>query len=365
MAFKTRFDARAGPAAALLAWYDRHRRDLPWRALPGEAADPYMVWLSEIMLQQTTVTAAKPYFLGFIARWPNAGLLAEARGEEVMRAWAGLGYYSRARNLHACAKIIAGPLNGKFPDTEAGLQRLPGIGPYTAAAIAAIAFGRPAAAIDGNAERVLARLHAIEAPLPAARSEIKAKALKMVPAERPGDFAQAVMDLGATICAPRHPSCGICPLLKFCRGHASGCPESLPRKAPRRERPLRLGAAFFVRRRDGAVLVRTRPEKGLLGGMTELPGTAWKTDFDAAAAASQAPIGASYRKLDKGVSHAFTHFGLRLDIYVAEVANTRRAPAGYRFVPDCGLDQEAFPSVMRKVIDAVRDDPVLARPVAL
>jgi A/G-specific adenine glycosylase len=356
MAFKTRFDARAGPAAALLAWYDRHRRDLPWRALPGEAADPYKVWLSEIMLQQTTVTAAKPYFLGFLARWPNAGLLAEANGEEVMQAWAGLGYYFRARNLHACAKIIAGPLNGKFPDTEARLQRLPGIGPYTAAAIAAIAFGHPAAAIDGNAERVLARLYAIETPLPAARSEIKAKAQEMVPAERPGDFAQAVMDLGAMICAPKHPACDICPLLKFCRGHASGCPESLPRKAPRRERPLRLGAAFFVRRQDGAVLVRTRPEKGLLGGMTELPGTTWETDFDAASAASQAPIGASYRKLERSVSHAFTHFGLRLDIYVAEVANRRRAPTGYRFVPDCGLDKEAFPSVMRKVIEAVRQN---------
>ncbi|MGC2224549.1 MAG: A/G-specific adenine glycosylase [Methylocella sp.] len=354
MAFNTRLHARAGAAAALLAWYDRHRRDLPWRALPREPADPYKVWLSEIMLQQTTVTAAKPYFLGFLARWPKVGLLAEASGEEVMRAWAGLGYYSRVRNLHACAKIVAGPLKGKFPDTEAGLQSLPGIGPYTAAAITAIAFGRPAAAIDGNAERVLARLYSIETPLPAARSEIKAKAREMVPAERPGDFAQAVMDLGAMICAPKHPSCDICPLLKFCRGHASGCPQNLPRKAPRRERPLRQGAAFFVRRQDGAVLVHTRPPEGLLGGMTEIPGTGWETDFDAASAASQAPVEASYRKLDKSVSHAFTHFALRLDIYVAEVANRRRAPAGYRFVPDCGLDKEAFPSVMRKIIEAVR-----------
>jgi A/G-specific adenine glycosylase len=358
MAFKTSLDARAGAAAALLAWYDRHRRDLPWRALPGEPADPYKVWLSEIMLQQTTVTAVKPYFLGFLARWPNVGLLAEASGEEVMRAWAGLGYYSRARNLHACAKIVAGPLNGKFPDTEAGLQSLPGIGPYTAAAITAIAFGRPTAAIDGNAERVLARLYSIETPLPAAaRSEVKAKAREMVPAERPGDFAQAVMDLGAMICAPKHPSCDICPLLKFCRGHASGCPQNLPRKAPRRERPQRLGAAFFVRRRDGAVLVRTRPEKGLLGGMTEIPGTGWEIHLDAASVASQVPFDASYRKLDTSVSHAFTHFALRLDIYVAEVPSGRRAPTGYRFVPDCGLDKEAFPSVMRKVIEAARLSP--------
>jgi A/G-specific adenine glycosylase len=354
MAFKMSLDARADPAAALLAWYDRHRRDLPWRALPGEPADPYKVWLAEIMLQQTTVTAVKPYFAAFLSRWPSVGLLADASGEEVMRAWAGLGYYSRARNLHACAKIVAGPLKGKFPDTEAGLRDLPGIGPYTAAAVAAIAFGRLAAAIDGNAERVLARLYSISTPLSAARSEIKAKAAAMVPVERPGDFAQAIMDLGAMICAPKHPSCDICPLLRFCRGYALGCPESLPRKAPWRERPLRQGAVFFVRRRDGAVLVRTRPPKGLLGGMTEIPGTAWETHFDAASAASQAPIGASYRKLGKSVSHAFTHFALRLDIYVAEVPSRRRAPKGYRFVPDCGLDKEAFPTVMRKVIEAVR-----------
>jgi A/G-specific adenine glycosylase len=355
MAFKTSLAAPAGAAAALLAWYDRHRRDLPWRALPGEPADPYKVWLSEIMLQQTTVAAVKPYFLGFLARWPTVGLLAEASGEEVMRAWAGLGYYSRARNLHACAKIVAGPRNGKFPDTVAGLQDLPGIGPYTAAAVAAIAFGQRAAAIDGNAERVLARLYSIETPLPGAKSEIKAKAAAIMPVARPGDFAQAMMDLGATICAPKHPSCDLCPLLKFCRGHASGCPESLPRKAPRRERPLRHGAVFFVRRRDGAVLVRTRPPKGLLGGMTEIPGTSWEIHFDAASAARQAPMEVSYRKLDRQVAHAFSHFALRLDIYVAEVASRLRAPAGYRFVPGCGLDKEAFPSVMRKIIEAVRD----------
>jgi A/G-specific adenine glycosylase len=360
MAFKTSLDARAGAAAALLAWYDRHRRDLPWRARPCEPADPYKVWLSEIMLQQTTVTAVKPYFLDFLERWPNVALLAQASGEEVMRAWAGLGYYSRARNLHACAQIVAGPLKGKFPDTEAGLQNLPGIGPYTAAAVAAIAYGRPAAAIDGNAERVVARLYAIATPLPAARSEIKAKAAAMVPAERPGDFAQAMMDLGAMICSPKHPSCAVCPLLKFCRGHASGCPESLPRKAPRRERPLRQGAVFFVRRRDGAVLVRTRPPNGLLGGMTEIPGTAWETHFDAASVAKQAPIEASYRKLDTNVTQAFTHFALRLEIYVAEVASRERAPKGYRFVPERGLDKEAFPSVMRKIIAVVRQT-LLAR----
>jgi A/G-specific adenine glycosylase len=354
MAFKTSLDSRA--AAALLAWYDRYRRDLPWRALPGEAADPYKVWLSEIMLQQTTVTAVKPYFLGFLARWPNVSLLAQASGDEVMRAWAGLGYYSRARNLHACAKIIAARFGGEFPATEAGLRGLPGIGPYTAAAIAAIAFGRPAAAVDGNAERVLARLFSIETPLPAAKSEIKAKAAAMVPVDRPGDFAQAMMDLGAVVCAPKHPSCEICPLLEFCCGHASDRPESLPRKAPRRERPRRQGAVFFVRRRDGAVLVRTRPPRGLLGGTTEIPGTGWEIHFDAASATRQAPIEASYSKLDRQVAHVFTHFALRLDIYVAEVSNRRRAPKGYRFVPGRGLDKEAFPSVMRKIIETVRQN---------
>lgn len=354
MAVPMRHDVRASsPAAAVLAWYDAFRRDLPWRARPGEPVDPYRVWLSEIMLQQTTVAAVKPYFAAFLSRWPNVGLLAKAPIEVVMRQWAGLGYYSRARNLHACAKIIAERFAGKFPDTETALRDLPGIGPYTAAAIAAIAFGRPAVVVDGNVERVIARLFSIETPLPAAKSAIKAKASEITPLERPGDFAQAMMDLGATICTPKQPSCAICPLLKFCRGQASGQPESFPRKAPRRDRPLRLGAAFFVRRGDGAVLVRTRPPKGLLGGMTELPGTAWETDFDPALALTQAPIVASYRKLESGITHVFTHFALQLDIYVAEVSGKQAAPEGYRFVPGPGLDKEAFPSVMRKVIEAI------------
>jgi A/G-specific adenine glycosylase len=342
------------PAAAVLAWWDRHRRDLPWRARPGAATDPYKVWLSEIMLQQTTVAAVTPYFSAFLARWPNVGLLAQASSEEVMRAWAGLGYYSRARNLHACAKIIAGAFGGRFPATEALLRELPGIGPYTAAAIAAIAFGQRAAAIDGNVTRVIARLFAIETPLPAAQAEIKARAEDMVPAERPGDFAQAMMDLGAMVCTPRRPSCGMCPLRDVCLGSASGHAEMLPRKAPRPLRPLRRGAAFFVRRRDGAVLVRTRPDKGLLGGMVELPGSLWETDFDEVLAPSQAPLRAPFRKLESCIDHAFTHFALRLSIYVADVTNNRRAPNGYRWTPARELDNEAFPGVMRKVIEAVR-----------
>jgi A/G-specific adenine glycosylase len=341
-------------ATAVLAWYDRHRRDLPWRARPGEAADPYKVWLSEIMLQQTTVAAVKPYFAAFLSRWPNVVLLAEASGEDVMRAWAGLGYYSRARNLHACAKIVAGTLSGSFPMTEAALRELPGIGAYTAAAIAAIAFGQRAAPIDGNVTRVVARLFSIEAPLPAANSEIKARAAGMVPVARPGDFAQAMMDLGAMVCVPKRPSCGRCPVLDLCLGHGSGLAASLPRKAPRLHRPLRRGAAFFVRREDGAVLVRTRPEKGLLGGMTELPGTDWETEFDDALALAQPPLKARFRKLESGIAHAFTHFSLSLSIYVAEVKGDKRAPNGYRWTPARELDNEAFPGVMRKVIEAVR-----------
>lgn len=348
------FDLRAGAPAALLAWYDRHRRDLPWRALPGEQADPYRVWLSEIMLQQTAVAAVKPYYEKFLARWPDVASLAQAASEEVMRAWAGLGYYSRARNLHACAKIVAGERGGKFPDTEAELRRLPGIGLYTAAAIAAIAFGRRTIAVDGNVERVIARLLAIGAPRPAARPEFKARALELVPAERPGDFIQALMDLGATLCSPKGPSCGICPLRAFCLGYASGRPESLPRKAPRQGRPVRHGAVFFVCRRDGAVLVRSRPPKGLLGGMTELPGTEWAADFDPDLSTRLAPMEAAYRKLDSTVAHPFTHFTLRLTIYAAEVSAGRHAPPGYRFVPGHDLDAEAFPSVMRKVIETVR-----------
>jgi A/G-specific adenine glycosylase len=342
-------------AAEVLVWWDRHRRDLPWRAGPGETADPYKVWLSEIMLQQTTVAAVKPYFAAFLARWPDVILLAQAPGEEVMRAWAGLGYYSRARNLHACAKIIVAKSGGAFPTTEAALRELPGIGPYTAAAIAAIAFGQRTAAIDGNVTRIIARLHAIETPLPAANSEIKARAQDMVPFDRPGDFAQAMMDLGAMICSPKRPSCGVCPVRDVCLGRVSGRAEELPRKAPRPLRPTRRGAAFFVRRGDGAVLVRTRPDKGLLGGMVELPGTEWATDFNAARAIKQAPIAASYRKLDQQITHAFSHFALQLDIHVADVASEFSAPESCRFVAACDLDGEAFPSVMRKVIAAVRE----------
>ena len=266
-------------AARLLAWYDAHHRDLPWRVTPAEFARggrplPYHVWLSEIMLQQTTVEAVKPYFSAFLAKWPDVQALAATPVEDVMRAWAGLGYYSRARNLKACANLVAA-LPGGFPDTEEELRALPGIGAYTAAAIAAIAFDRRAAVVDGNVERVTARLFDIRTPLPDAKREIRAAVEALVPGKRPGDFAQAMMDLGATICTPKRPRCMLCPLRGDCRALASGDPELLPLRAPKAERPKRAGVAYVATTADGAILMRTRPEKGLLGGMTEVPNAGW------------------------------------------------------------------------------------------
>jgi A/G-specific adenine glycosylase len=356
---KARAELPPGPVAiapALLDWYDRHRRTLPWRALPGACADPYAVWLSEIMLQQTTIAAVKPYFLSFLARWPTVGDLAEAGSEDVMKQWAGLGYYSRARNLHACAKIVAGEHGGLFPDREDALLRLPGVGPYTAAAIAAIAFDRRAVVVDGNVERVISRLFAIEEPLPAAKTSIRAKADMLTPDQRPGDYAQAMMDLGATICTPRRPACALCPLRPACEATASGDAETFPRKTPKAERPARSGAVFFLRRADGAVLVRSRPPKGLLGGMTEIPGTDWTSGFDVSTALQEAPVKASYRRLVPMVEHVFTHFALTLSVFVADVSRTTAAPDGCRWVSAKALDGEAFPSLMRKVIVLARED---------
>jgi len=346
----------AGTACALLDWYDRHRRALPWRALPGEKSDPYVVWLSEIMLQQTTVTAVKPYFEAFVSHFPDVAALAAAPVEAVMQRWAGLGFYSRARNLHACARAIVADHAGEFPRTEAELRRLPGIGPYTAAAVAAIAFGENAAVVDGNVERVIARLYAIETPLPAAKAEIKAKTALLVAADRPGDFAQAQMDLGATICTPRRPACSLCPLRGRCRAQALGKPEDFPLKAPKPVRPKRQGGIFYVRRTDGAVLVRTRPPHGLLGGMTEFPGTDWTEAFDPAKAMCAAPLRATYRKLPVQVSHVFTHFALSLDVFAANVEQETQPPAPCRFVAAADLGAEAFPSLMRKVIIAAREN---------
>jgi A/G-specific adenine glycosylase len=342
--------APAPAPAALLAWYDRHGRELPWRAKSGERADPYRVWLSEIMLQQTTVKAVAPYYARFLQRWPDVLTLAAAPLDDVLKAWAGLGYYARARNLHACARAVAAEYGGRFPDTEDGLRRLPGVGPYTAAAIAAIAFERRAVAIDGNIERVIARLFAVETPLPEAKAEIRAHAETLVPAQRAGDFTQAMMDLGATICTPKGPACVLCPWVEACTARRRGDPETFPRKAPKVEGKLRRGASFVATRADGHVLVRSRPAKGLLGGMTEVPSTAWVHAFDEAAALREAPLNAKWRRLPGVVQHGFTHFPLEQSVYVARVPARTQAPAGMRWVALAALADEALPNVMRKVV---------------
>jgi A/G-specific adenine glycosylase len=344
---------------ALLQWYDRHRRRLPWRAAPGETADPYRVWLSEIMLQQTTVKAVGPYFEKFVARWPDVSALGRASQDDVLRMWAGLGYYSRARNLHACAVAVLREHGGVFPDTEEGLRALPGIGPYTAAAIAAIAFDRCTMPVDGNIERVVSRLFAVEDELPQAKPLIRQLAATLLAdpragdgKSRAGDSAQALMDLGSSICTPKKPACALCPLNDDCAARAQGTQETFPRKAPKKSGRLRRGAAFVVTRR-GELLVRSRPEKGLLGGMTEVPGSDWLAGQDDKVARAQAPDveGVSRWQRKVGVvTHVFTHFPLELVVYTAKVEGRGRAPRGMRWVPVATLADEALPNVMRKVI---------------
>ncbi|HWG05749.1 MAG TPA: A/G-specific adenine glycosylase [Beijerinckiaceae bacterium] len=349
-------EIEAKVAPALLAWYARHQRKLPWRVRMG-AADPYAVWLSEIMLQQTTVTAVKPYYAAFLARWPTIADLAAAPLDDVMRAWAGLGYYARARNLHACAGAVAQHHGGVFPTTESELRALPGIGAYTAAAIAAIAFDRRAVVVDGNVERVVARLFAIEEPLPAAKPKIRAAAERITPAKRCGDFAQAMMDLGSMICTPRDPVCSLCPLASLCRAHALGKTAVFPARAAKAPRPTRRGAAFFIERADGFVLVRTREGRGLLGGMTEIPGSKWKSSSEESETGTidlRPPLPVALDALPGSVDHVFTHFALSLSVYRGDVASEIEAPSGFRFVSPAALDAEALPSLMRKVVAHAR-----------
>ncbi|TIQ34981.1 MAG: A/G-specific adenine glycosylase [Mesorhizobium sp.] len=340
-------------AAPLLAWYDAHHRNLPWRVTPdafarGTRPDPYLIWLSEVMLQQTTVEAVKAYFRTFIEKWPTVEALASAPAEDVMKAWAGLGYYSRARNLKACADLVARQ-GGRFPDTEAGLKALPGIGAYTAAAIAAIAFDRPAAVVDGNVERVISRLYSIETPLSEAKPEIRALVERLVPQARPGDFAQAMMDLGATICTPRRPRCMLCPVREDCSAILAGDPERFPVRLPKDDKPLRRGAAFVAERDDGAILLRKRPDKGLLGGMTEVPTTAWTARVDGATTEDAAPFPADWRRAGR-ISHVFTHFALELEVFHAHIEGD--APGGHFWSLAHEISGEALPTVMKKVIEA-------------
>ena len=352
-------EAAAARPALLLDWYDRHRRVLPWRPPAGQRPDPYAVWLSEVMLQQTGVKTVGPYFEKFLARWPDVAALGRASLDDVLRMWAGLGYYSRARNLHACAVAVVRDHDGVFPDTEEGLQALPGIGPYTAAAIAAIAFDRRTMPVDGNIERVVSRLFAVEQALPQAKPVIQELATTLLGASRAGDeksragdSAQALMDLGASICTPKRPACSLCPLSDACAARRRGDQESFPRKAPKKSGELRRGAAFVVTR-GGELLVRSRPEKGLLGGMTEVPGSDWRASQDDEAALAQAPglggVTRWHRKLGV-VTHVFTHFPLELVVYTAQVPARTRAPADMRWVPIATLSGEALPNVMRKVI---------------
>lgn len=345
-----------GVAPALLDWYDRERRDLPWRVPPGQTADAYRIWLSEIMLQQTTVKAVIPYYERFLARWPTVIDLAAADLESVLSLWAGLGYYARARNLHACAQAVVEHHGGAFPSREDELRTLPGIGPYTAAAIAAIAFGEKATPVDGNIERVVSRLFAVTTPLPTAKPELRRLAATLTPDRRAGDHAQAMMDLGATVCTPKRPSCLVCPLQAMCHARMEGIEALLPARQDRAERPIRHGIAFVVIREDGQVLLRQRPDEGLLARMIEVPSTNWVEELlPVAEALRTAPVRADWWPVPAPVIHTFTHFRLELLVYRAVVpvetsltfwADARRC----RWVHRRDLHAQALPSVMRKVI---------------
>ncbi len=332
----------------LLGWYDTSRRAMPWRALPGAAPDPYRVWLSEIMLQQTTVATVAPYFNNFIRRWPDVVSLAAAELDDVLHGWQGLGYYARARNLHRCARVVADKLGGRFPADETQLLALPGIGPYTAAAIAAIAFDIPANVVDGNVERVMARLFAVGTPLPGAKAELRELGASLTGTERPGDYAQALMDLGATVCTPTGPRCPVCPWQAGCAARRSGITGELPRRERKKPRPLRRGIVFWAVNRDGAVLLRRRPEKGLLGGMMEFPSTEWREgELDKAAAPDLAPMSGDWKERPGLVRYVFTHFALELTVMAAEVHSGEID--GAVWCPVERLGEYALPSMMKKV----------------
>jgi len=343
----------ASPAGALLRWYDSRARELPWRVPPaarrrGVRPDPYRVWLSEIMLQQTTVAVVRHRFPRFVDLWPTVRALAAAPEGQVMAAWAGLGYYARARNLLKCARLVADAHGGRFPETREGLIALPGIGPYTAAAIAAIAFDRPETVVDGNVERIMARYFAVSEPLETVKPELARLAATLTPRERPGDYAQALMDLGATVCTPRAPDCAACPLGAGCRALAGGCAAELPRRLPKAAKPLRRGIAYVARRVDGAWLLERRPARGLLGGMLGWPCSDWGRE-----PRESPPLAADWADTGAEVSHVFTHFRLRLSVRVALVRG-RPTPRVGSFVAGSDFRPAALPSVMRKVFEVAR-----------
>lgn len=340
---------RFSHADALLAWYDQHRRTLPWRSPPGETPDPYRVWLSEVMLQQTTVAAVTPRFAAWVARWPTFAALAQAEDADVMAAWAGLGYYARARNLVACAKVVMADHDGVFPRTEATLRTLPGLGAYTAAAVAAIAFGERAVVVDANVERVVARLFAISVPLPAARVAIRAAADTITPDVRAGDFAQAMMDLGSSLCTVRAPKCLLCPLREGCAGFAGGAPEALPVKTRKAAKPQRFGTIFWLQRGTDVLLV-TRPDKGLLGGMRALPTGIWA---DAQPGLEDAPAQADWQMLDATVAHGFTHFDLQLGLAIATI-DAHHPRIDGQWWPVADLADAGLPTVFAKAASKIR-----------
>jgi len=334
----------------LLAWYGKHQRVMPWRALKGKTPDPYHVWLSEIMLQQTTVVTVGPYFLKFISKWPTVKDLATAKLDDVLAAWAGLGYYARARNLHKCAQVIATQYNGKFPSLQETLLELPGIGPYTAAAISSIAFNQPAVAVDGNVERVVSRFFAIEEPLPASKEILRAHAAQLAEANtHPGDFTQAFMELGATICTPRKPRCGSCPWQKACKARSKGIAEDLPRKTLKAKNPVRYGKVFWIQKKSGEFLIEKRIGKGLYEGMFQLPTTEWTDKPDTKTLPHPYGKHMRFKSLEATIRHTFTHFDLVLEIWAARPGRNFRIPAG-RFISVAEIEAYALPSLMRKVM---------------
>jgi A/G-specific adenine glycosylase len=343
--------AEQATALQLLDWYGRERRTLPWRS---DNPDPYRVWLSEVLLQQTTVATVKPRYQKFLERWPDVLALAAASLDDVLHEWQGLGYYARARNLHACAQKVVGDHGGRFPDTEDGLITLPGIGDYTAAAIAAIAFGQDTAPVDGNIIRVISRLDAMDDKMPAGKQRVKVRVSELAPPGRAGDFAQAMMDLGAGICTPKNPKCDRCPWVSECRATKQDDPALFPRKAAKKERPTRYGVVFWLTDGDGRVHLRRRAEKGLLGGMMEFPSTDWlEAQEDDATVAGQAPLPTTvWHALDGEVAHTFTHFHLRLQVWTGQTGESRNLDNGV-WVHPSDLGSHALPTVMKKVVAVI------------